>query len=78
MIKPVQKRNTQFSVANVENENTSQDNSRDMSAARRIKKMLEVPHAKANQRVKPQSGVLASFDDLVENASAEISHQTTN
>ena len=32
MIKPVQKRNTKLSVTEIENENTSQDNSRDMSA----------------------------------------------
>ena len=40
--------------------------------------MLEVPHAKASQRVKPQSSVLASNDDLLGHVSAEISQQTVN
>ena len=40
--------------------------------------MLEVPHAKASQRVKPQTNVLASNDDLLGQASAEISQQTVN
>ena len=37
--------------------------------------MLEVPHAKASQRVKPHSSVLTSQDDLLGKASQQTVNQ---